>query len=109
MRETPIRGLLHIAILGLVRGGPTHGSEIHRTLKSKLGVETSKPIIYGLLRRMENLGFLSSTWDVEGGGPAKRVYRITEEGLEHLQNSLEGLRKVKGIIDRMIAINTEAK
>ncbi len=103
LRETPVTGLLHLAILRLVKEGPTYGSEIQRTLKEKFGIDEQRPVIYVLLRRMEDLGFLSSVWDTEGGGPARRIYRITEDGFEHLQNSLEGLKKVKEVIDVLLS------
>jgi DNA-binding PadR family transcriptional regulator len=103
LKETPVRGLLHLSILNLVKNGPVYGAEIYRALKEKYNIEAPKAIIYGLLRRMEYAGFLASTWDVEGGGPARRKYKITEEGLDYLKDSLENLRKVKGVIDILLA------
>jgi PadR family transcriptional regulator PadR len=102
-RDTPVRGLLHLAILSSIRDKSTYGSELEQVLKSKFGVEAPKPIIYGLLRRMEHFGFLASKWDVEGSGPARRVYKITEEGLEYLNNALERLRKVRDVINNLVS------
>jgi DNA-binding PadR family transcriptional regulator len=103
LKETPIRGLLHLSILNLVKNGPVYGAEIYRGLKEKYNIEAPKAIIYGLLRRMEYAGFLASAWDVEGGGPARRKYTITDEGLDYLKDALENLRKVKGLIDILLA------
>ena len=41
-------------------------------------------MIYRHLRQMESDGLVISEWDTEGGGPAKRMYTITEEGQEAL-------------------------
>jgi len=99
----PIRGLLHIAILKLVREKPVHGSEIHSLLKEKYELDVPKPLVYGLLRRLEMHGLLHSRWDTEGGGPAKRIYTITEEGIEYLEYMLKKLNKVKILVDRLLS------
>jgi DNA-binding PadR family transcriptional regulator len=52
---------------------------------------------------MEYFGFITSKWDVEGGGPARRMYKITEEGLEYLNGSLKSLKDAKKIIDLILA------
>ena len=100
--KTPIRGLLHILILKILKESQIHGGEIYRQLKDKYDVDAPKPIIYGVLRRMEKLGFLTSKWDIEEGGPAKRIYLITEEGLDYLEWAIENLKKIKEIIDKLI-------
>ncbi len=99
----PVRGLLHIAILKAVRDKPAHGGEIHHVLKERYGIEAPRPVIYGLLRRLEGQGLLVSRWDVERGGPAKRVYMITDEGVEYLENVLKRLSSVRDVINRLIS------
>jgi len=103
LKEMPIKGLLHLIILNLIKDKTVHGAEIYRTLKEKFKIEVPKPIIYGLLRRMEYFGFLISKWDIESGGPAKRMYKITEEGLEYLKESIENLKKIKSVIDNLLS------
>ncbi|MGQ9597680.1 MAG: PadR family transcriptional regulator [Thermoproteota archaeon] len=98
----PVRGFLHLLILKLLKDSQMHGGDVYRGLKDKFNVEAPKPIIYALLRRMEHSGFLVSAWDVEGGGPAKRTYKITEEGLDYLEESLGGLSKIKPVIDALL-------
>ncbi len=103
LREVPVRGLLHLSILNLIKNGSIYGAEIYRALREKYNVEAPKALIYGLLRRMEHAGFLVSSWDVEGGGPARRKYKITEEGLDYLRDSLDNLRRVKNLVDLLLA------
>ena len=98
-----VRGLLHVAILKLLKEQPLHGSEIQRVLKDRFGFEVSGPAIYGALRKLEAFGFVVATWDTSGGGPARRVYRITEEGLDYLQRVTEKLVKLKEFIERLLA------
>jgi poly-beta-hydroxybutyrate-responsive repressor len=41
-------------------------------------------MIYRHLRQLEEDGLVSSEWETEGTGPAKRVYSITPDGKEML-------------------------
>ena len=72
------RLLLHLA------KKPAHGYE----LIEHLGQEHSAPLdpgnFYRLLRSLEEEGFVCSTWDTQNTGPARRVYELTELGIEYL-------------------------
>jgi DNA-binding PadR family transcriptional regulator len=57
--------------------------------------------IYRLLRGLEDQGFVESTWQTAESGPSRRVYTMTERGvdaLEQLSGSLthraEALRRL---------------
>jgi PadR family transcriptional regulator len=41
--------------------------------------------LYRTLRVLEENGHVTSTWDVQGSGPARRVYALTRKGHRHLQ------------------------
>jgi DNA-binding PadR family transcriptional regulator len=41
--------------------------------------------LYRVLKAMETEGYLKSNWDVEGSGPARRNYVLTEDGLQCLR------------------------
>jgi DNA-binding PadR family transcriptional regulator len=43
-------------------------------------------MVYRHLRKLEEEGFVSSTWDTSGTGPARRYYRLTTEGEELLRD-----------------------
>ena len=94
----PLRGLLAIAVLGLIKDKPAHGAEIAQSLKDKFDIEAPRPVVYMLLRRLERHGFMVSSWDIQESGPARRKYTITEDGLDYLNHGLERLRKVSKII-----------
>ena len=94
----PLRGVLPIAVLSLIKDKPAHGGEIFQTLQDKFEIEAARPVIYMLMRRMERFGLMISEWDIQTSGPARRKYTITEEGLEHLKSGLERLKKQSKII-----------
>jgi len=96
-----VRGLLHLAILKILKEQPLHGSEIQRLLKERYGLEVSGPAVYGALKKLEAFGLVVATWDTTGPGPARRIYRITEEGAAYLDTAAEKLRKLKDFIDKL--------
>ena len=49
--------------------------------------------LYRTLRVLEENGDVTSTWDVEGSGPARRVYALTRKGRLHLQEWAQLLRR----------------
>ncbi|MGC8937058.1 MAG: PadR family transcriptional regulator [Candidatus Methanomethylicaceae archaeon] len=102
MKEVVLRGLLHLGILSILKDKELHGSGIHQRLKEKFGIEPAKPIVYTMLRRMEMAGLVVSEWETGEGGPAKRLYRITEEGLDYLNDSTRRLGEAARIIKTLL-------
>jgi PadR family transcriptional regulator PadR len=94
----PLRGVIPIAVLSLIKDKPVHGGEIFQNLQDKYNVDVARPVVYMLLRRMERYGLILSTWDIPENGPARRRYTITEEGLDHLKYGLERLKKLSKTI-----------
>ena len=88
--EAPLKGILSIAMVDLIKDKSAHGGEIYQSLKEKFQIDTPRGIIYTLLRRME--------WDIQESGPARRIYRITEEGMDYLRTSMEKLRRSRQLI-----------
>ncbi|NPA74609.1 MAG: helix-turn-helix transcriptional regulator [Euryarchaeota archaeon] len=101
-KDLPVRGLLHIMILNLLNERSMYGSEIHQALKDRFCMEVPKAIIYSLLRRMEKKGYLTSEWDTEGTGPAKRVYKLSDAGKNYYEQSKRGLEKLSRIINKIL-------
>ena len=97
----PLRGVMPIAVLSLIKHKPAHGGEIFQSLQEKYNIDAARPVIYMLLRRMERYGLMLSSWDIPENGPARRRYTITEDGLDHLNYGLERLKKLRGTIALM--------
>ena len=101
-RDIPLRGLLHLAILSIIKETPTYGSDICQKLKEKFGIDAPRPLVYTLLRRMERDGLVVSKWSIPGRGPARRVYYITDQGLDYVVSVAKKLRKVLPIIESIL-------
>ncbi|AJC73899.1 PadR family transcriptional regulator [Pseudothermotoga hypogea DSM 11164 = NBRC 106472] len=93
---------LEALVLLLIAEEPAHGYEIAKKL-SELGVgfEGVGPMgnLYRLLARLEAEGLVQSEWDVLGGGPARRMYRITEDGKQRLSFLADRLRFQKNLLE----------
>jgi len=86
-------------LMGLFRG-PSYGYELIKSIQ-KFGFMKDQPppgMIYRHLRQLEEDGLVSSSWETEGVGPAKRVYRLTPEGeevlaawVDHMEKQIENL------------------
>ena len=54
--------------------------------------------VYRMLRDLEERGFVTSHWDTDSGGPARRLYRITEEGDRYLAWWVADLRETDRVL-----------
>lgn len=67
--------------------GQSHGYELAKALQEHALTDSviEPGALYRTLRRLEENGHVTSTWDVTGAGPARRLYELTATGLEHLR------------------------
>ena len=63
---------------------PAHGYELIERLGQEGNVSPDPGNFYRLLRGLEDEGLVRSTWDTPDAGPARRVYELTDQGLEFL-------------------------
>jgi poly-beta-hydroxybutyrate-responsive repressor len=83
------------SLLLALKKSPAYGYELIQGLSSFGFVEGQAPpgMIYRHLRDLEENGLVSSEWQTDGGGPAKRVYELTPEGEEVLGFWIDYMRK----------------
>ncbi len=81
-----IHRFLEPCLLLLLHHSEAHGYELLEGLKpfgfEKNPVDSST--VYRFLRDLEKRGFVTSRWETGDAGPARRLYRITEEGDRYL-------------------------
>jgi PadR family transcriptional regulator PadR len=96
-------------LLLLIRNWSMHGYQLMHTM-AVFGLAACDPAtVYRTLRRLEKDGLINSDWEPGDGGPAKRVYCLTEAGEEFLQTWASALREYQGILDRFFDLYAEAK
>ena len=88
-------------LLLLLCEGPAHGYDLVERLVP-FGFTSDPPVVYRNLRRMEAEGFVESSWDTSGKGPARRVYRLTVRGRSHLDAWEMAVRYQRGVLDAFL-------
>ena len=79
----PRNWLVPVVLLSL-REWNSYGYELMERA-SAFGFEALNPgTLYRTLRRMEKDGVVESNWETSRGGPARRMYTITDAGEAHL-------------------------
>jgi poly-beta-hydroxybutyrate-responsive repressor len=59
--------------------------------------------LYRTLRGLEDEGLVISSWDTSNTGPARRVYELTELGLEYLHAWMLDIRKTCQRLNNFLA------
>ena len=90
-----VRGFMQPRLLLLLAQNPAHGYELMDTMAREEDTNVDPGLLYRTLRQFEDDGLVSSSWDTEGRGPARRVYKITEEGLEYLHSWATNIRRTR--------------
>ena len=98
----PLARLLPVVILRILKERPLHGYQIAEELNRLLRHEVARPLVYTTLRRMEEQGLVVSRWEISEKGPARRVYHITEEGIEFFNNIIKELKLLRELLDVLI-------
>jgi len=92
-----------IVLLALARLGESYGYLIAREAESMsvthAGLDTA--VIYRILHRLEQAEMVTSSWDTEGNGPARRLYRLTDEGWHHIGEWEEVLDRVSRSLKKL--------
>ena len=76
-----------VVLFVLEHHGPAYGYELSKELAEHALTDTEidRGALYRTLQRLEIVGFVSSTWDTSGTGPARHIYSITPDGQLHLR------------------------
>lgn len=99
-----VRGFMQPWLLLLLAQKPAHGYELMEQLTRDDETPGADPgLLYRTLRQFEQEGLVRSAWDTEGSGPARRVYEITDEGVEYLRAWAVNIRRTRERLDRFLA------
>ena len=100
-----VRGFIQPRLLLLLAQKPAHGYELMDELRSVQGDENlaDPGLLYRTLRQFEQDGLVTSSWDTEGHGPARRVYQLTGAGLEYLDVWAADIRATRDRLEQFLA------
>ena len=82
---------IRASILLALKIKSSYGYELIQEIPRFGFIEGQAPpgMIYRHLRDLEEDGLVASQWETQGTGPAKRVYQLTEEGMEALESWIQ--------------------
>lgn len=107
--------LIQPATLTLLASSSLHGYIIVQKLQETSILQGKKPDpsgVYRCLRLMEQRGLVTAEWNVEETGPAKRLYTVTDKGLECLMrwmSTLETYHQSLGFFLKMMKDSIQEK
>lgn len=74
------KGVVELAILGLLHAGEAYGGEIVDRLAGHPGLAISAGTVYPLLSRLKKSGLIDSAWQESPVGPPRKYYQLTADG-----------------------------
>lgn len=99
----PKNFLIPIMLLHL-RDINAHGYELMDKI-TKFGVDSiDQGNFYRLLRQLEKDDLVSSEWDTSTGGPAKRIYSLTEDGEKYLDMWAGSLSQYQNMLNQFFSL-----
>jgi DNA-binding PadR family transcriptional regulator len=99
---------LWIYILHLLRGGPLYAYEIRGKIRAAFGFEPATITVYVVLYKMEGEGLVTSA--AERRTPSnivRKYYRLTETGLQALENGRKILRRTLDLLETTEPVKRE--
>lgn len=96
--------MLTANLLAMLKGWTAYGYDLAQRLEDAGLGEYNKGTIYRTLRQMEAMGLVSSMWDTSLGGPARRMYSLTNAGNLFLNNWLILLEAHKSMVESLIEL-----
>ncbi|MFZ0961647.1 MAG: helix-turn-helix transcriptional regulator [Terriglobia bacterium] len=84
--------------------GRAHGYELATEVRKHALTDSEIEVsaLYRTLRQLEQNDCVSSAWDVEGSGPARRLYELTPRGEEHLDEWIIVLSHISESMSRFV-------
>lgn len=77
---------IEYALLGFLRRQPRHGYEIFQQLSDPTGLglvwRLKQSRLYGLLAKLEEEGYLTTTLELQESRPPRKIFEMTERGQE---------------------------
>jgi DNA-binding PadR family transcriptional regulator len=88
----------------LKQKGRAHGYELGAELRKHAftDAEIEVSALYRTLRQLEQNDCVTSEWDVEGSGPARRLYKLTSHGKEHLEEWITVLAHMSEAMSKFV-------
>lgn len=96
--------IIHACVLCELSKGPNYGYELMFKLQT-FGIEEEDiniSTLYRCLKKLEDAKLIGSNWEEGISGPNKKVYSITQDGVEELKNTILFIEDRKKILENVL-------
>lgn len=90
-----LKGNTPTLLLAVLQEGPLHGYALAREIerRSQEALQLGEGSLYPTLRTLEQEGLVTSRWETQSAGPARKVYELTEVGRKELARRTRSWRQ----------------
>ncbi|MFJ8577908.1 helix-turn-helix transcriptional regulator [Micromonospora sp. NPDC093277] len=108
MHGRELRSLLSPFLLLLILERPGHGYDLIERLET-MGVSDVEPgHVYRVLRGLERDRSVTSAWETDRTGPARRCYTLTAQGHDDLRSWATHLTYLNQVVDACVRRSADA-
>lgn len=98
------KNLMVPALLLSLRGWDLHGYKLIQELTQFGFSSIDQGNVYRTLRKLEKENMVKSEWDISTGGPAKRIYSLTDAGEAYLNTCSDSLLQYQSMLNRFFSM-----
>ena len=91
------KGTLEGCILKIIDREPTYGYAIATTLRDSGFADLTEGTLYPLLQ-----GLIAAEYRAGSGGPSRKYYRLTPDGVQYLNEFTEAWQNASGTVNRIL-------
>jgi PadR family transcriptional regulator, regulatory protein PadR len=105
-----LQGTLDLMVLKTLHAlGPLHGFGIARRIEqlSQNVLQLNEGTVYTSLLRLQQQGWISSSWGTSENNRRARFYSITKQGLKQLALETENWERISGVIGRVLRLERQ--
>jgi len=106
-KNQPMQRFMEACLLVLIKEQTSHGYRLSEQLKSFGFLDVNVSTLYRIMRKMDERGWVSSSWEKGEKGPQRRVYSITKIGRAALDEWVEVFRQRKSNIEALLQKNQQ--
>ncbi len=103
-RSDLLQGTLDLLILRTLATGPRHGWGISQRIQqiSKDVLRVNQGSLYPALYRLEERGWIASSWDASENNRKAKFYRLTRTGQAQLERETANWERLAGAVRRVL-------
>jgi PadR family transcriptional regulator PadR len=103
-RTQLLRGVLDLCLLAVMDEAPAYGYEMTKRLRSRGLSPVGEGSIYPLLGRLERDGLVDTYRAASDGGPPRKYYRASPDGLRELKTGVSEWQAARDAVDAVLGL-----